>query len=46
MKGICPCLRNESTVPLTLNRGTMYESGQFDAPAALEPRVAFEEHDR
>jgi hypothetical protein len=45
MKGTCPCERHDSTVRPNLNRGTMYESGQFHAPAALESRIAFEEHD-
>jgi len=45
MKGTCPFERHDSTVPPNLNRGTMCESGQFHAPAALESRVAFEEHD-
>jgi len=45
MKGTCPCERPDSTVPPNLNCGIMYESGQFHAPVALEPRVAFEEHD-
>jgi hypothetical protein len=44
MKETCSCERHDSTVPLTLNGGTIYESGQFHAPAALEPRVAFDEH--
>lgn len=39
MEGTCLCERHDSTVPPNFNRGTMYDSGQFHAPAALEPRL-------